>query len=151
MKIALIIYTKKHLKISRQRKDWACKLARCVIESHDLVVYEDLKIRNLVRNHHLAKSISDAAWYQFTEWLEYFARISAVPIVAIPPHFTSQDCPKCGYRSKKTLSTRTHRCSQCGHEEHRDTAAAKVILARGLEFLGETVPRGTGNLESEMT
>jgi len=128
---------RKHLKISRQRKDFAVKTARALIQSSDLVVYEDLKVKNLVKNHHLAKSISDASWSIFVEWLEYFAQIYNVSIRAVAPHFTSQDCSGCGNRVKKTLSTRTHKCS-CGLELHRDHNAALQILAKGLNTDGQS-------------
>jgi putative transposase len=128
---------RKHLKVSRQRKDFAVKTARALIQSSDLVVYEDLRVKNLVKNHHLAKSISDASWSIFVEWLEYFAKIYSVPIRAVAPHYTSQDCSGCGNRVKKTLSTRTHKCS-CGLELHRDHNAALQILAKGLNTDGQS-------------
>lgn len=125
-----------HLKVQRQRKDWAIKLARCVVHSNDVIVYEDLKIANMVKNHHLAKSISDASWYQFTQWLDYYGKIWDKAVVAVNPAYTSQDCPKCGSRVKKTLSTRTHSCPSCGFEACRDTVAAMNILKRGMQMLG---------------
>lgn len=125
-----------HLKIQRQRKDWAIKLARCVVHSNDVIVYEDLRIANMVKNHHLAKSISDSAWYQFTQWLDYYGKIWDKAVVLVNPAYTSQDCPKCGHRVKKTLSTRTHSCPSCGFEACRDTAAAMNILKRGMRILG---------------
>jgi putative transposase len=83
---------RKHLRVSRQRKDFAVKTARCVVQSNDLVAYEDLKVRNMVKNHHLAKSISDASWSLFRQWVEYFGKVFGVVTVAVPPHYTSQNC-----------------------------------------------------------
>jgi putative transposase len=125
-----------HLKIQRQRKDWEIKQARCVVISNDIVVYEDLKIANMVKNHHLAKSISDASWYQYTQWLEYYGKIWNKAVVAVSPNYTSQDCSNCGHRVKKTLSTRTHSCPNCKIEICRDTNAALNILQKGLRILG---------------
>jgi putative transposase len=127
---------KAHLKVQRQRKDWAVKLARCVVHSHDVVVYEDLKIQNLVKNHHLAKSISDASWYQFTQWLNYFGKVWDKTVIAVAPNYTSQDCSNCGHRVKKSLSTRTHQCPKCKVEICRDTNAALNILKKGMSLLG---------------
>lgn len=127
---------KAHLKVQRQRKDWAVKLARCVVASNDVVVYEDLKIQNLVKNHHLAKSISDASWYQFTQWLDYFGKVWDKTVIAVAPNYTSQDCFNCGHRVKKSLSTRTHQCPQCQIEICRDTNAALNILKKGMNVLG---------------
>ncbi|MEN9277255.1 MAG: transposase, partial [Thermostichus sp. DG_1_5_bins_95] len=99
-----------HLKFQRQRKDWEIKLARNVVASNDVMVYEDLKVSNMVKNHPLAKSISDASWYQFTQSLDYYGRIWGKAVVAVPTNYTSQGCSNCGHRVKKSLSTRTHAC-----------------------------------------
>ena len=128
-------YARQHLKVSRQRKDHAVKLARCVCASNDYIVYEDLKVRNLVRNHRLSKSITDAGWTQFRTWVEYMAWKFGKITIAIPPHYTSQDCPKCERRVKKSLSTRTHVC-ECGYVEDRDIASAIRILQIGLSTQG---------------
>ena len=132
-----------HLKVQRQRKDWAIKQARCVVMSNDIVVYEDLQIANMVKNHHLAKSISDAGWYQFTQWLDYYGTIWDKVIVSVHPAYTSQDCPRCGHWVKKTLSTRTHTCPSCGFEACRDTAAAMNILKKGMQLLGTEWQNGS--------
>ena len=130
--------SRKHLKVSRQRKDFAVKLARCVIQSSDLVAYEDLQVRNLVKNRKLAKSISDAAWSNFRQWLEYFGKVFGVVTVAVPPHYTSQNCSNCGEVVKKSLSQRTHRCVHCGVVLDRDKNAAINILELGLRTVGHT-------------
>jgi putative transposase len=126
-----------HLKISRQRKDHAVKLARCVITSNDVVVYEDLRIKNMVKNHCLAKSINDAGWYQFRVWLEYFAKVFKRITIAVNPSYTSQECSNCGVIVKKSLSTRTHVC-QCGCKLDRDHNAGINILNLGLGTVGHT-------------
>jgi putative transposase len=140
---ARLILGKRHLKISRQRKDHAVKLARCVITSNDVVVYEDLRIKNMVKNHSLAKSINDASWYQFRVWLEYFGKVFGKITIAVNPAYTSQECSLCGVVVKKMLSTRTHVCG-CGCVLDRDHNAARNILSRGLSTVGHT---GTFGLE----
>ena len=131
------ILGKRHLKISRQRKDHAVKLARCVITSNDVVAYEDLRIKNMVRNHCLAKSINDASWYQFRVWLEYFGKVFGKITIAVTPNGTSQECSSCKTVVKKGLSTRTHIC-RCGCVLGRDHNAARNILSRGLATVGHT-------------
>ena len=127
---------KQHLKVQRQRRDWAIKQAQALVASRDVVVYEDLRVANLVKNRNLAKSISDAAWSQFTDFLDYYGKVWGKAVVAVNPAFTSQDCHNCGHRSKKSLSTRTHKCPSCGIELCRDTNAALNILKKGMEALG---------------
>jgi putative transposase len=133
------------LKVQRQRKDWAIKLARCVVHFLDVVVYEDLKIQNMVKNHthphpllggELEGWVSDAGWYQFTQWLDYFGKIWDKTVIAVAPNYTSQDCSNCGHRVKKSLSTRTHQCPNCKTELCRDTNAALNILKKGMNLLG---------------
>ena len=127
---------RKHLKVSRQRKDFAVKLARCVVLSNDLVAYEDLRVRNMVRNKRLAKSISDAAWTTFRQWIEYFGKVFGVVTVAVPPHYTSLNCSNCGEVVKKSLSVRTHICNHCGHTQDRDWNAARNVLELALSTVG---------------
>jgi putative transposase len=124
-----------HLKISRQREEHAKRVARCVIQSNDLVAYEDLRIKNLVKNHCLSKSINDAGWYQFRKWLEYFGAKFGKITVAVNPAYTSQECSKCGTLIKKSLSMRTHAC-QCGFALDRDWNAAVNILKLALSTTG---------------
>ncbi len=128
---------RQHLKISRQREEHAPRLARCVIRSNDLVAYEDLKVRNLVKNHCLAKSINDAGWYQFREWIEHFGEKFGRVTVAVNPAYTSQNCSNCGEIVKKSLSTRTHIC-KCGCKLDRDHNAAINILNRADCTVGHT-------------
>jgi putative transposase len=126
---------RKHLKVSRQRKDFAVKTALCVVKSSDFIAYEDLQVRNMVKNHKLAKSISDAAWSQFAQWLQYLGKVYGKTVVAVAPQYTSQDCSTCGNTVKKALSVRTHVC-ECGAVLARDHNAALNILAKALRQAG---------------
>jgi putative transposase len=141
-----------HLKISRQREEHAKRVARCVIQSNDLVAYENLRIKNLVKNHCLAKSINDAGWYQFRKWLECFGVKFGRITVAINPALTSQECSSCRTLVKKSLSTRTHAC-QCGLVLDRDWNAAINILSLALSTTGHVGtwvvnPNASGDLAS---
>jgi putative transposase len=124
-----------HLKISRQREEHAKRVARCVIQSNDLVAYEDLRIKNLSKNHCLAKSINDAGWYQFRKWLEHFGIKFGKITIAVNPALTSQECSSCGTMVKKSLSVRTHVC-KCGFVLDRDWNAAINILKLALSTTG---------------
>jgi len=141
---------RKHLKVSRQRKDFVVKTARTLCTSNDVVVLENLNVRGLVKNHNLAMSISDASWSIFVSWLEYFGSIFNRKIIAVDPKFTSQDCSNCGKRVKKSLSTRTHQCS-CGTVLCRDYNAALNILAKGTGGQPETTPVYGVNASGQMT
>ncbi|AFZ54800.1 RNA-guided endonuclease InsQ/TnpB family protein [Cyanobacterium aponinum] len=141
-------YARKHLRVSRQRKEFAKSVAYCVIHSADLVAYEDLNVKGMVRNRKLAKSISDAGWTIFRGWLEYFGHKYGKITVAVPPHNTSQDCSNCGQKVQKSLSTRTHVCAHCGHIEDRDSNAAKNILIKALRTVGHTGTFALGDLPS---
>jgi len=126
---------KAYLKVQRQREDFARKTANALVTSCDLIAYEDLQIRNMVRNRRLSKSISDAAWGRFLRCVKYYASLHQIELIAVAPHFTSQDCSACGTRVKKSLSVRTHICHGCGMVLDRDHNAAQNILDAALFIL----------------
>jgi len=141
------IVARKHLGVSRRRKDFVVKTARALIQSHDLVAYEDLYVRNMVKNQKLAKSISDASWSMFREWLDYFAKVFDKIVVAVPPHYTSQNCSNCGTVVKKSLSVRTHCCQKCKTVLDRDENAAINILINILNVAFEILKNTVGQTE----
>jgi putative transposase len=111
--------------------------------SNDVIVFEDLRVANMVKNRHLSKGINDAGWRLFRTWLEYLARVYGKVVVAVPPEYTTQECSRCGTLVKKTLSERTHVCLKCGLVLGRDHNAACIILSRGLALLGDKLPQGS--------
>jgi putative transposase len=141
-------YARKHLRVSRQRKEYSKRVAYSVVQSNDLIAYEDLNVKGMVRNRHLAKSISDVGWTIFRQWLEYFGYKYGKITIAVPPQNTSQNCSNCGEKVKKSLSTRTHICRHCGYIEDRDINAAKNILKKALSTAGHAGTYAWGDLPS---
>jgi putative transposase len=129
-KKAVHLLGKKHLKIANQRKDFFHKTSRDLIGKFDEIAVEDLNIKGLLKNHHLAKSISDASWRTFLSTLEGKAANAGRRVWRVAAAFTSQDCSRCGDRVKKSLSQREHRCMGCGFVVPRDQNAALNIKGR---------------------
>jgi putative transposase len=127
---------RKHLRVSRQREELVKSVALRLVKSNDLIAYEDLNIKGMVKNRHLAKSITDAGWSVFRQWLEYFGDKYCKLTIAVSPHNTSQNCSNCGQKVQKSLSTRTHVCPHCGYTDCRDRNAALNILQKGLSSVG---------------
>jgi putative transposase len=125
-----------HQKVKRQRRDFHHKTARWLVRANDVIYLEDLRVANLVRNSHLAKSIGDAGWSQFRTILEGKAAYAGRRVVAVPPAYTSQDCSGCGERVEKCLSVRTHLCTSCGLILDRDENAARNIQWAGQALQG---------------
>jgi len=133
-----------HEKIANQRKDIAHKTARYLVNNYDLIIHEDLQIKNMVKNHHLAKSIQDSGWGMFFDILAYKAEDAGKQVVKVNPHNTSQMCSGCGHIVKKTLAVRIHKCPHCGLELDRDINAARNILATALSITGSDGAFGDG-------
>jgi putative transposase len=137
-KKAVRLLAKKHLKVKRQRCDFHFKEARKLVDRYQSIKVEDLNIQGMVKNRHLAKSISDAGWGQFIMIVIFKAEEAGRTVIKVNPSYTSQDCSRCGHRNGITLATRIYRCSQCGLVIHRDRNGAKRI-----EQKGRAVPSGS--------
>jgi len=138
---------KAHQHVKRQRADFHHKTARALVRDNDTICLEDLQVANMVRNRHLAKSISDAAWGQFRSILDAKAAWAGRRVLAIPAQYTSQDCSGCGERVPNPLSVRTHVCPSCGLVVDRDENAAINILRAGQARWGLTWSAGTSVLQ----
>lgn len=122
---------RQHRKVANQRKDFHHKTARGLVNTYGIIVHEDLNTAGLARTR-LSKGVLDAGWSSFISILSAKAASAGRRVVAVKPHYTSQICPECGSIQKKELSERVHAC-ECGCVLDRDVAAAKVILALGLD------------------
>ena len=117
-----------HEQTAGQRKDKLHKVSRSYVNSYGMIAIENLKPANMVRNHSLALSISDASWGLLRFFLAYKAESAGREFAVVPPHYTSQKCSRCKEIVQKSLSVRTHVCPHCGYVADRDTNAAENIL-----------------------
>jgi putative transposase len=135
---AVKLLAKAHAKVRRARQDFHRKTALALVRQYDTIYHEDLQTANMVKNHHLAKSISDAGWTGFLSVLSFKAAEAGKIVVAVPPANISQVCSgaNCGVLVQKGLSARWHACPECGTILHRDHNAARNILRLGTERRG---------------
>jgi putative transposase len=124
-----------HERVANKRRDFAHKESRKLANRFAVIVFENLNIRGMLRNHSLAKSIADAAWNQLVQFTTYKAENAGRRVVQVNPQGTSQMCSGCGCVVEKSLSVRIHNCSGCGLVLDRDHNAARNILALGLQSL----------------
>jgi putative transposase len=135
---------KLHRKVRNQRLDFHHQESRKLVNEYGFIAVEDLQIKNMVQNHHLAKSISDAGWGQFLSLLKYKAEEAGSWVEKVGAYYTSQICSHCGELVKKTLSQRVHLCTNCGLLLDRDHNAAINIINKstagtaGFQAWGET-------------
>jgi len=129
-KKARIKIAKFHCKIKNQRSDFHHKVSRRVINNNSFIAVEDLNIKDMVRNHSLAKHISDAGWGQFLNYLTYKAEDAGCKVERVAPHYTSINCSVCGNSVPKTLAQRIHKCPFCNIVLDRDHNAAINIFQK---------------------
>ena len=123
-------------KVINQRTEFLNKLSTEIVKNHDSICIEDLNTKGMLRNHKLAKSISDVSWFSFVSKLQYKAEWYGREIIKVDKWFpSSQLCSKCGHKDgKKSLEIREWTCPVCHAHHDRDINASKNILAEGLQI-----------------
>ena len=132
---ARVKIAKVHRRIERQRSDFLHKLSKTLVDRADLLIFEDLQIQNMMKNHYLSKSINDASWGRLIQFSSYKALSAGKRVELIDPRGTTQRCSRCHAVAKKSLSERVHRCPNCGLVLDRDLNSTFNML--------EQVGRGT--------
>ena len=129
-----------HERIKNQRKDFCHKQSKKIVDQYQYICIEDLNVKKMIEGSYFAKSIADASWNQFRQFLTYKAAEAGRRLGVVNPAYTSQTCSQCGHLEPKKLAEREHKCVRCGYTAHRDFNAAQNILALGLDGLG-VIPR----------
>jgi putative transposase len=124
---------KLHRKIANQRNNYLHQYTTSLVKNYDLIAVEDLKVKNMQKNHHLARSIADASWAIIKSMLSYKCDWYGKQLVSVNPQYTSQQCSACGAMDgKKPLNIREWTCKSCGVHHDRDVNAATNILNKAL-------------------
>jgi len=129
---ARLLVAKAHEHVCNQRQDFLHKIADTYVSTYGNIYVENLKIKNMIKNRHLSKSIADVAWGKFFEFVFYKAENAGRTLLKVSPHNTTQLCSRCGKIVPKTLKERVHDCKNCGLVLSRDHNSAINILKRGL-------------------
>ncbi len=130
---AKLSLSKSWRKVRRRRDDFAHKLSHQLTQENKVIVFEDLRIANMVKNNSLASAIMDSAWGKLRQFTAYKAERRGGRVILVNPSGTSQKCSACGEPVPKELSERVHDCPKCGLVMDRDVNAARNILKAGLE------------------
>lgn len=128
-------------RITNQRKDMLNKLSSELVRKYDVICIEDLQVSNMIKNHNLAQSISDASWSEFVRQLEYKSKWYGKELIKVDRFFpSSQTCNICGYINKdtKNLAVRAWICPNCNAKHDRDINASINILHEGMRTTGTT-------------
>ena len=131
-KKAAIKFAKYSEHIARIRHDYLHKLSYNLVHSYSFIAYENLKIPNMMKNHHLARSIGEESWGNFIDYLQYKAESAGCVVVGVNPKDTSKTCSECGNVQEMPLSKRTFHCQKCGMSKDRDLNASINIFNRAL-------------------
>ena len=135
---AVVLLQKVHARIANRRNDFLHKQTTMLVRKYGTIVVENLNVKGLAQGI-LSKQVHDASWSTFFRMLDWKAEEAATRSVQyVDCKYTSQECPNCGNKKKKSLSERTHKCEKCGYTTHRDTAAAQVILGRMVPSFANT-------------